>query len=390
VEVAILTDGLVNVVGVDGTPIDENDYEVIGGLIPSRKFLGNLSISSDGLTLTRANGSDLGSFLDEGFLPGDLIRVAVDGVGTYDVEIASTTGAVTDAAITLAEALPVGFHGHVTTENTDTLSELTRSGKWEGAVAFDQPDPDGGWQIIREDASSWLADGFLEGQWVEICESDGMGNCTGMSGRFKIAIIRGTNDTKDEKIEFRSYFDLTETYHLVDDLSTFNAGEFLVRRIAPVATFSATDWYQMQAVDLESDVGYVLPLTRKGVKIFPAQTHVLSKLQGPLAVEGGVTGADRSLKLGLKLPGEADGPLFAIGPQPPESKQIDVLNIYNDGSQQDRTGTMSSTSIQGLGLAKDLDFGPTYSSGNPQTFGEPAVFPGGISFGSVHFVDGQF
>ena len=28
--------------------------------------------------------------------------------------------------------------------------------------------------------------------------------------------------------------------------------------------------------------------------------------------------------------------------------------------------------------AKDLDFGPTYSSGNPQTFGESAVFPGGI------------
>ena len=31
-----------------------------------------------------------------------------------------------------------------------------------------------------------------------------------------------------------------------------------------------------------------------------------------------------------------------------------------------------------------------YSSGNPQTFGEPAIFPGGISFGSVQFVDGQF
>jgi hypothetical protein len=61
-------------------------------------------------------------------------------------------------------------------------------------------------------------------------------------------------------------------------------------------------------------------------------------LQGPLAVEGGVTGADRSLNLGLKLPGEKDGPLFKIGPQPPESKQIDVLNIFNDGSQQDRTG----------------------------------------------------
>src|SRR5439155_24561154 len=105
---------------------------------------------------------------------------------------------------------------------------------------------------------------------------------------------------------------------------------------------------------------------------------------------GGVTGADRSLQPGVKLPGEKDAPLFAIGTQPPESKQIDVLNIYNDGSLQDRTGTMTSTSISGLGLAKDLDFGPVFDTGNPQTFGEPAIFPGGISFGTVQFVDGKF
>ncbi|RLC95970.1 MAG: hypothetical protein DRI46_14295, partial [Chloroflexi bacterium] len=250
VEVAVLTDGLVDVVGVDSTSITPANYEVIGGLLPSRKFLGNLSISSDGLTLTRANGSDLGSFIDEGFLPGDLIRISVDGVGMYDVEIDDTTGAITDTSITLAEALPVVFHGHVTTENTDALSELTRSGEWEGELTFALPDPKGGWQAIRDDASSWLSDGFLEGQWVEICESDGMGNCTGMSGRFKIAIIRGTNESKDEKIEFRSYFDLTETYHLVDDLSAFSGGEYLVRRIAPVAAVSSSDWFLPQSVDL--------------------------------------------------------------------------------------------------------------------------------------------
>ena len=78
-----------------------------------------------------------------------------------------------------------------------------------------------------------------------------------------------------------------------------------------------------------------MPISRQGVKVFPVQKHGLYKLQGPLAVEGGVTGADRSLNLGVKLPGEHDGPLFKIGTQPPESKQIDVLNIYNDGSKAD-------------------------------------------------------
>ena len=64
--------------------------------------------------------------------------------------------------------------------------------------------------------------------------------------------------------------------------------------------------------------------------------------------------------------------------------------MFNDGCKEDGNGTMTSTTLSGLGLAKDLDFGPTYSSGNPQTFGEPAIFPGGIGFGTVQFVDGKF
>ena len=51
---------------------------------PSRLFLGNLTfgIGAGGqLTLTRANGSDLGSFLDEGFATGQFIRIAGAGAG---------------------------------------------------------------------------------------------------------------------------------------------------------------------------------------------------------------------------------------------------------------------------------------------------------------------
>ena len=51
---------------------------------------------------------------------------------------------------------------------------------------------------------------------------------------------------------------------------------------------------------------------------------------------------------------------------------------------------MTSTTLSGFGLPGDLDFGPAYSSGNPQTFGEPAIFPGGVGYGSVQFVDGKF
>ena len=81
--------------------------------------------------------------------------------------------------------------------------------------------------------------------------------------------------------------------------------------------------------------------------------------------------ADRKpVRRSVKLPGEKDGALFEIGVQPPESRQIDVLNIFNDSSQQDRAGTMTSTALRGFGSAKDLDFGPSLDASNPQHFGE--------------------
>jgi hypothetical protein len=152
-----------------------------------------------------------------------------------------------------------------------------------------------------------------------------------------------------------------------------------VTRLAAVVTFTDANWYQQQTVVLRADPLFEVPLVREGVKEFPVSTHLLSKLRGPVAVEGGVTGADRSLTNGLKLPGERDGYLLAIGPQIPESQQIDVLNIFNDSSQQDLSGVMTATRLTGFGMADDLDLG------GAGRFGEPDVVPGGISFGKINF-----
>ncbi|HEY3484924.1 MAG TPA: Calx-beta domain-containing protein [Ilumatobacteraceae bacterium] len=273
------------------------------------------------------------------------------------------------------------------------ISTLTSKGFFEGEASVQAPAFDGvadiweGWTLVRTDHSGWLADGFLEGQWVEICDE----NAT--CGRFKIQVIRGTNTTKDDELELRYVRQGTNPAPAAtfeDSLAGFVDGEFTVTRIAAVAHFDDTNWFVEQAVVLQADINFRVPIARQGVKVFPVTTHGFWKLLGPVTVEGGVSGADRSLNLGLKLPGEHDGPLFKIGTQPPESKQIDVLNLFNDGSKQNRSGTMTSTTLSGLGLPKDLDFGPVYSSGNPQTFGEPAIFPGGIGYGTVQFVDGVF
>ncbi len=64
-----------------------------------------------------------------------------------------------------------------------------------------------------------------------------------------------------------------------------------------------------------------------------------------------------------------------------------MLNIFDDGSQQDQMGTLSSTTLTGFGMGPGLNFTNHngYQPGNPSkpTFGEPAIFPSGISFGSI-------
>src|SRR5262249_37828161 len=227
-----------------------------------------------------------------------------------------------------------------------TISRLTSSGRFDGQVQvqidttsavagcsvrspcrrFEMFGPTGG-DLTGPTTGGWLSSGFLEGQRIQICDS--LSDC----GRFKIAIIRGDNKAKDNKLELTAENALPAGW---TDGTILNVS---VARLAAIATWddgaaAGTDpnWYVEQRIVLVADLNYTQPLVRQGVKIFPVSTHILSKLQGPLAVEGGVTGADRSLQPGLKLPGEKDGPLFAIGPQPPESKQIDVLNIYNDDS----------------------------------------------------------
>ena len=156
-------------------------------------------------------------------------------------------------------------------------------------------------------------------------------------------------------------------------------------RIAPVLTFTDANFYLQQTIELTADTSFVLPPGREDVKVFPASTHLLSKLRGPLAVEGGVAvGADRSLHNGVKLPGEKDGPLFNIAAQAPESSQIDVLNVFNDSSQADTTGAMTSTTMTGFGMAKDLDFHAIDPSITAGAYGESLVVPGGISFGAIN------
>ncbi|MBD2516808.1 DUF4347 domain-containing protein [Nostoc sp. FACHB-973] len=140
-------------------------------------------------------------------------------------------------------------------------------------------------------------------------------------------------------------------------------------------TFNETNWFQPQTVNVTANPSFVpTPGTQK-LKPFPAQPHLLSNLRGPLEVIGGTTTVNRSLNPAVILPKELNAPLLEIGAQPPEEQQIDTLNIFDDSSQEDKTGVLTATNLSGFNMAGDLTFSGTTA------FGEPNVFKGGITYG---------
>ena len=219
---------------------------------PTRLFLGNLSISSSGLTLTRANGTELGSFVDEGFERRNLIRVTIK-IGALVKTTTSRSPTPAPRSPTTRsrslDALAVearGYAGTAPTRPTPSRSSRTRATGRARCRSSTRPVPrlrsraagrSSGPIPAESDLPGWLGDGFLEGQWVEICVSNGAGACIGTTAASRSASSAATTTTKDNKLEFRSYVDLDGVYHLVDDLGIFGATgtllpNMLIRRIA--------------------------------------------------------------------------------------------------------------------------------------------------------------
>ena len=148
-----------------------------------------------------------------------------------------------------------------------------------------------------------------------------------------------------------------------------------------VITFTTANWYQQVTVPLLADPFFDITSDRANLKTFPKRTHLLSGIRGPLAVEGGTTAADRSVKTPVLLPGEGNAPPFQVAAQPPEWQMIDTLNVFADGSKEDLVGQMTSTAITGLNMTADLDLRSLCSG--PCPFGEPGFYPGGVSYGTI-------
>ena len=352
VSVGIVTDGQTSIV-TDPTCgsgiLGKVCLAAVGRLAAKELFRGNVTIS--GATLTRAAGSELGSFVADGFTAGQKLLVTGAGGSSNTIATAYTIVAVTASTITLSAALPVGgtFAGV-------SLQRVFPAGLFTGAVTWDATAK----VLSRNDGASWLDNGFLEGQLVQL---------SGVTGTFKIQSIFGANL---EKMSFTVAPALT-------------SGPVTMTQYAAVATFDQTNWWKPITVTVAADDAYVLPPGRGDLIVFPKRAHLLSDIRGPLQVDGGTGGLHRSLTSAVIAPDEINTPPFGIGQQPSEARQVDVLNIFNDGSHENLTGELTSTALTGFGM------GPAITFPGTTAFGEPNAFPGGISYGTIRTnPDGTF
>ena len=237
-------------------------------------------------------------------------------------------------------------------------SAVVNKGLYTGNIAYNAAAR----TLIRTDGSSWLDDGFLEGQTIKI---------TGFAGIYKINTISGTAANRLDKITLTGQTALPSS----------GTGELTVTQWAAVATFTPANWYVPMTVNLLSDTWFVArPGTREHQDFrqtaAPAQRHAR-----PAGSRGGhhrrrpLAATRRSLAIRVQRP------IFNIAPQPPEAQQVDVLNLYGDSSMEDLTGEVTATAITGFDMAGELDFrdyGLTSSA-----YGEALVIPGGISYGRI-------
>ncbi|GAM62156.1 hypothetical protein JCM19232_5120 [Vibrio ishigakensis] len=129
----------------------------------------------------------------------------------------------------------------------------------------------------------------------------------------------------------------------------FNADENTV-------TFDSTNWDQPITITLSVNEDYQ-EQEAQPVQNPPLQPHTLTGIQGKLIIEGGVPqGKARALSVAVMLPSETDTELPVKNIEVSEVLQTDVLNVFNDGSQENDSGVLSDTSLTGLGMGEGIEY----------------------------------
>ncbi|MGB3415081.1 MAG: calcium-binding protein [Mesorhizobium sp.] len=143
-------------------------------------------------------------------------------------------------------------------------------------------------------------------------------------------------------------------------------------------TFDATNWDQAVTVSLMFDETGTTP--PDGVRVFSQQPHDLTRIGGPLFVDGGVGTEDRSLTPSVALPDEFN-PEVIRQIEVDDGTDVDQLVVFSDTAQAPLSGVLTDTHISGLGMPSD-PLAVDYNDGNP-----PVDIARGITYSNLQVVE---
>ena len=235
------------------------------------------------------------------------------------------------AGTTVTMQLVTDGQTDITTGGRISLQAVGVAGRglYTGSVIYDAT----AGTLRRADGSSWLDDGFLEGQLFKLGVA---------SPLFKIQALSGSSPDKVDILHVTTKTSLSTVFPGTGTTS------MTLTKWAAVVTFDTTNWWIPVTVPIVADPYYAVTPGSLSIISFPKAPHLLTGIRGPLEIIGGPRAGDNSFQPAVMLPLEQNGPLFGIRVQPPEAKQIDTLNIFNDGSQADTSGVMTRLRPQRL------------------------------------------
>ncbi|MEO1639795.1 MAG: hypothetical protein AAFU41_11175 [Pseudomonadota bacterium] len=275
------------------------------------------------LDLTVVDGDTAGVLIRE--TDGDTVVSTTGDTDSYTIRLTSAPSAdvtinVVDDGQTQVDAAALESNGRVSILQLANIGASATNAFTFDAVA-DAPD------TITRESGSWLTDGFLAGQTVDITGTDDN------NGAFQIAEISEDGLT----------ITLTGNARLNDEVSTTAVADVTVAQV----TFTTLNWDEEVTVVLEADTGYE---PREGSETtFTAvpSSHNVADIRGPLLIDGAST-ADRELKVAVMLASEDPGTLPTLdSPVAPEETQDDRLFVFNDGSATGTPGTLADSSTTG-------------------------------------------
>jgi len=213
--------------------------------------------------------------------------------------------------MTLTTSPPAGSYLGV------TISRVSNHGQYAGVVNFNDcfAVVGGNCQgtLTRADGSSWLDDGFLEGQLFQI---------NGSGPLYKIQALTGTHvQTLVVTVAVHDAITGAESVAKLPFAGTGTTTATLKQWAAQVA-FTSGNWFVPLGIPVLADPYYNVPSGNATLLEFPKVPHLLSSIRGPLSVEGADPGNDHTqLQMAVMLPAETNAlPLASAFSRPSRSR----------------------------------------------------------------------